>query len=69
MTFEEKMAVIEEAMEVDEGTLTEEMLLGDIDEWDSLAALCLVTYVKREQGRELTTDELMAFQTVKDICD
>ncbi|CDD74478.1 MAG TPA: acyl carrier protein [Lachnospiraceae bacterium] len=69
MTVQEKLEVLEDIMELDEGTLKVEDSLEDIDEWDSMSKLYLVTYVKKEMQKRLTVDEIKNFKTVQDICD
>lgn len=69
MTVQEKLEVLEDILELDEGTLKVEDSLEDIDEWDSMSKLCLVTYVKKEMQKRLTVDEIKNFETVQDICD
>ena len=65
MEINEKIALIEEIMDLDEGKLTLEANLDEFDEWDSLTKLSLMATAKKE----LTVDELSRFKTVKDICD
>lgn len=69
MTTEEKIELIEELMDLDEGTLTEDSILGDFEEWDSLSKLSLMAEVKKQFGKKLTADEIKAFVTVRDIVD
>ena len=69
MTVQEKLEVLEDILELDEGTLKVEDSLEDIDEWDSMSKLYLVTYVKKEMQKRLTVDEIKNFETVHDICD
>ena len=69
MTVQEKLEVLEDILELDEGTLKVEDSLEDIDEWDSMSRLYLVTYVKKEMQKRLTVDEIKNFETVQDICD
>ena len=69
MTVQEKLEVLEDIMELDEGTLKVEDSMEDIDEWDSMSKLYLVTYVKKEMQKRLTVDEIKNFKTVQDICD
>lgn len=69
MTVQEKLEVLEDIMELDEGPLKVEDSLEDIDEWDSMSKLYLVTYVKKEMKKRLTVDEIKNFETVQDICD
>ena len=69
MTVQEKLEVLEDILELDGGTLKVEDSLEDIDEWDSMSKLYLVTYVKKEMQKRLTVDEIKNFETVQDICD
>lgn len=69
MTVQEKLEVLEDILGLDEGTLKVEDSLEDIDEWDSMSKLYLVTYVKKEMQKRLTVDEIKNFETVQDICD
>lgn len=69
MTLQEKLEVLEDILEMDEGTLKVEDSLEDIDEWDSMSKLYFVTYVKKEMQKRLTVDEIKNFETVQDICD
>lgn len=69
MTLQEKLELLEEILEADEGTLKVEDRLEDIDEWDSMSKLYLVSYVKKEMNKRLTVDEIKNFKTVQDICD
>ncbi len=69
MTLEEKIALLEEIMDVDEGTLTPETVLEDLEEWESLSMLGLMGEVRRLYQKKLTTEEIKQFVTVQDICD
>lgn len=69
MTLQGKLELLEEILEADEGTLKVEYRLEDIDEWDSMSKLYLVSYVKKEMNKRLTVDEIKNFKTVQDICD
>lgn len=68
MTLQEKLNFLEEIMDLDEGDLSEDSVLEEIDEWDSLATLALTVEIKKRYGHNLTTDMLKSFQTVSDIC-
>lgn len=69
MTNEEKIALIEEFMDLDEGTLSMDDNLENYEEWDSLSKLSLIAEAKKRFNKVLSTDEIRAFVTVKDICD
>ena len=61
MTLQGKLELLEEILEADEGTLKVEDRLEDIDEWDSMSKLYLVSYVKMEMNKRLTVDEFKNF--------
>ena len=67
MTDMEKIALIEETLDLDEGTLTPETELADVDEYDSMAKLSLIVMFDDEFGKKLTGDMVKGFETVADI--
>lgn len=69
MTIEEKIAMLEEIMDLDEGTLSVDDRLNDYEEWDSLSKLSLIVEAKKRLNKVLDTDIIAAFTTVQDICD
>ncbi len=69
MTTEEKIAMLEEAFEMDEGSLSPEMALADIDEFDSIAKLSLIVLMDDEFGKTIKSDDIKALVTVQDILD
>lgn len=69
MTNEEKMRLIEETLELDANTLTEDTVLADVEEFDSMAKLSLIVLCDDEFGKKLSGEELRGFKTVKDILD
>ena len=58
MSLEEKLELLEEIMDY-EDSLGVDMVLSDLEEWDSLSTLALAAKVKELYGENLT----------KDICD
>ena len=52
-----------------EDSLEVDMVLSDLEEWDSLSTLALAAKVRELYGENLTNDEIQNFETVKDICD
>lgn len=69
MEMNEKLAMLEEVMDLDENELSADMELADIEEWDSLSALSLIVMMKKEFGIEVTNNMIRSFITVQDICD
>lgn len=67
MTDQEKIAMLEETWELDEGTLTPDTVLADVDEYDSMAKLSLIVLMDDEFGVKLTGDVIKGFVTVGDI--
>lgn len=67
MELKEKLALIEEAIDTEEGILTPETLLSDVDEWDSIAALTLIAMLDEKFGKAITGAQIKALETVGDI--
>lgn len=67
MTKQEKLAMIEDVLELDEGTLEPEMELADIDEYNSMAKLSLIVMAEDEFGVKLSSEDIKGFVTVDDI--
>ncbi len=69
MDEKEKLALLEETFDVDEGSLAPDMVLEDIDEYDSMTKLSLIVMISDNFGKKLTGAEIKAFETVQDILD
>lgn len=67
MTEREKLALLEDMLELDEGDLAMDKTLDDIDEYDSMAKLSLIVLMEDEFGVKLTGDVIKGFETVGDI--
>ncbi len=69
MTNEEKIALLEDMMELEGGTLTVDTELTSIDEYDSMAKLSLIVLFDEECGKRLTGEEIRTFKKVGDILE
>lgn len=69
MDIKEKIEKIEELLDVDEGSITEDTVLEELDEWDSMSMLSVIVYFDEECGKAISGDEIKDFKTVKDIMD
>ena len=69
MEDSKKIELLEDLFEVDEGTLTPDTALDDLDEWDSMAALSLIVMIDEECGKRINGDDVKKFITIKDIMD
>lgn len=67
MTDKEKIALIEEVLELEPGTLAPQINLSEISEWDSLAYLDFVVLVDEHFGTQITAAALKACKTISDL--
>lgn len=67
MSEREKLALLEDMMELEEGELSLDSVLDDIDEYDSMAKLSLIVLMEDEFGIKLSTDVIKCFKTIGDI--
>lgn len=69
MNQKEKLAMLEEMMDMEGGELNAEMRLDEIDEYDSMAKLSLIVMMNDEFSKKLTNEQIKTFVTVQDILD
>lgn len=69
MTINEKLAMLEELFEMDEGSLSAEMVLDELEQWDSMAKLSLIVLMDDEFGKELSGDQIKKFVKIQDVLD
>jgi acyl carrier protein len=67
MVFEKVKSAFVEAFAVDPSTFTVEMLPEDVQGWDSLGHLRLVTALQEHFGVEFEVNEVMDMDSVKKI--
>lgn len=67
MTQEQKIALLEEMLELDNGSLSPEIELSSIDEYDSMAKLSLIVLMDEECNKKLTGEQIREFKIVADI--
>lgn len=66
MNDQEKIKLLEEFMDVDEGTLHLKDALADYEEWDSLTALTFIAEMDERFGKKITGEQIKGFVTVAD---
>ena len=69
MSQEEKIAMLEEVLEADEGSLSPDMRLEDVETYDSMAKLSVIVMFEDEFNKKLDGKQLNSFETVKDILE
>ncbi len=67
MSEREKMALLEDLFEVEEGDITPDTNLSDIEEYDSMTKLSLIVMMEDEFGVKLDSATIKSFVTVGDI--
>lgn len=67
--MEEVLNLLEDVMNLDEGVLEADMVLGELEEWDSLSKLALMVEIKSNYGKKVTAREVAQFIVVKDVYD
>lgn len=67
MELREKLEMLEDLLELDEGTLNENTELNSLEEWDSVAALSLIVLLDEEFNKTITGKQVKEYKTIKDI--
>ena len=68
MNLQEKLALIEEVLDVETGSLTPETLLAEVDEWDSIAALSLIVMLDEKFEKTVSGAQIKALELRYGIC-
>lgn len=66
MNEKERIALLEEIMGLDEGTLKINDKLSIYEEWDSLTALTFISEMGERFGKKITGGQIKEFVTVSD---
>jgi len=69
MTIKEKLNILEDLLDIEKDTLSEDTRLEDISEWDSIAVISTIAMFDNLFGKIITSEEIKDFKTVKDITD
>ncbi|MDE6516242.1 MAG: acyl carrier protein [Acetatifactor sp.] len=64
---EKIIAMITEILQVPEGTVTENTLMEDLEEWDSVAQVMIIGELESRLGISVPLDEAMEMTGVVDI--
>lgn len=67
MTEREKLALLEDLFDLNEGDITSATALSDIEEYDSMTRLSLIVMMEDEFGVKLDGATIKGFSTVGDI--
>ncbi len=67
MDNKNKLVMLENILDIEEGTLNEDMELSDIDNWDSLAIMSLIALIDSKFNKTISAIEIKKFKYVRDI--
>lgn len=67
MTLEEKLALLEETIEAEAGSLKPEMALDEVEEYNSLTSLGVVIMLEDDFGKKVSGADMRKLKTVQDI--
>ncbi len=67
MSDEKKLELLAETLDVDIGMLKPEMLLEDLDAWDSIALISFMALMDDEFGKEVSGAQVKAQKTVEGL--
>ena len=67
MSEKERIELLEEIMELEEGTLSKDDLLENYEEWDSLTEISLIAIMDEKFGKTLTGEDIKEYKTVADV--
>lgn len=65
----EVISTIAEALNVSPETLTDELSIGDIPEWDSVGNLTIITALEQHFGVEIPLEDLMDLTSVGSLVE
>lgn len=66
---EKILALMEEVLQVPQGTVTEETVMEDLEEWDSLAHVMLIGELETRFGIVIALDEAVEITSVREILE
>ena len=69
MDNQKKMELLADLLEVEVDSLSPEMLLDEIEDWDSMTKLSLIVLMDEECGKKLKPEDIKRFKTVNDIME
>lgn len=67
MTMKEKLALIEDCMDLETGTLNPEDEVEKFEEWDSVTILSLIAVIDDHFHRILSGQDLRKVKTIADV--
>jgi acyl carrier protein len=69
MIMGEKLNILEDLLDTEKGALNEDTELDQLSEWDSIAVISIIAMFDSVFDKEITSEEIKEFKTIKDITD
>ena len=69
MTEQEKLLAIADSVDLEPEEINREMLLADMENWDSVAVLSIIAVINENFNRFPSAEEIMSYKTVGDLMD
>jgi acyl carrier protein len=67
--MEEKLALIADALDADEELIKPETVLEELEEWDSMGVIAVISMLDKKNKVQLKADQIKALKTVADILE
>ncbi len=67
--MEEKLILIAEALDADEELVRAETILEELEEWDSMGVIAVISMLDKKYKAQLKADQIKALKTVNDILE
>lgn len=67
MTREEKIETIADILEMEEKEINEDIVLDEVETWDSVAVLSVISVINEKFDRFPLAEEIRAYKTVRDL--
>lgn len=64
---EEVMRLIEEVLAIPEGTINENTMMSNVEEWDSLAHVMIIGTLEERMGISIPLDEAIEIKGMQDL--
>lgn len=66
---EKIIALIEEALDVPGGTITEDTMIEDVEQWDSLAHVMIIGELEEKLGISIPLEEAVELTGVRELLE
>ena len=67
--MKEKLDFIAEALDADEELVKPDAILGNLEEWDSMGIIAIISMLDKKYKVQLNADQIKTLKTVSDILE